>query len=865
MPRRSKSTSAQGQLGFRAVEPGTAPCVPNIREAVKQWREAGYPGVTDTTRILLNYWFKTEHRLPGNGKFEYHYFQREAMETLIYLYEVKQLRRQKTLLEQFSPRQDIRLLQFDDFARYCVKMATGSGKTKVMSLAIAWQFFNAVAEGREDYAKSFLLIAPNVIVYERLKSDFAGGRIFRADPIIPPQLTVYWDFQCYMREEGERASSLGALYVTNVQQLYTREEASNEPDVMTAVLGAKPSSEPMTVEPIADRICKRREWVMVMNDEAHHTHDEDSEWNKAIRQLHTDLSTSQHGVHAQLDFTATPRHTKGALFSWTVYDYPLKQAIIDGVVKRPIKGIASGIKERPSDVASTRYQAFVTAGVERWREYVQQLKPLHRKPVLFLMLNNTEDAEDVADWLRTTYTKEFGGENDQKKLLVIHTDTKGEISKKDLDVARKVAREVDAESSLINCIVSVLMLREGWDVQNVTVVVGLRPYSAKANILPEQTIGRGLRLMFRDMAPQYRERVDVIGNKGFIEFLDQLQKEEELDLETFEVGKDKLEIVTIVPDPAKMDKDIAIPQLTPILTRKKSLTEEIMGLDVGSFQAPILPLKQSDKEAQTFHYEGYDFITLEKEVEREYSIPEPQTAEEVIGYYARRIAQELKLPSQFASLAPKVREFFQRKAFGREVNLEDKAVVKAMSSNVAYFVTVKTFVAALRDKLILQQQPQLAGENRSLSQTPPFPYSRPTLKASKTVFNLVPCDNEFEKEFAKFLEDAPDVVRFAKLPSQVGFAIEYTDGASNLRYYEPDFVAVSEDGRNLILETKGQEGTEVPYKNRAAMLWCEYATQLTGQMWEFRIVRQKEYEKLQPDRLADLDVLIVETLQLHGS
>ena len=146
------------------VQPGTAPCVPNIREAVKQWREANYPGITDTTRILLNYWFKTEHRLPGNGRFLYHYFQREAMETLIYLYEVKKLRRQKTLLEQFSPRQDIRLLQFDDFARYCVKMATGSGKTKVMALAVAWHFFNAVAEGRDDYAKTYLLIAPNVIV-----------------------------------------------------------------------------------------------------------------------------------------------------------------------------------------------------------------------------------------------------------------------------------------------------------------------------------------------------------------------------------------------------------------------------------------------------------------------------------------------------------------------------------------------------------------------------------------------------------------------------------------------------------------------------------------------------------------------------
>ena len=95
-------------------------------------------------------------------------------------------------METFATRGDLRLLQYDDFARYCVKMATGSGKTKVMSLAIAWQFFNAVAEARDDFARSFLLIAPNVIVFERLRTDFEGGRIFRTDPVIPPELQIFW-------------------------------------------------------------------------------------------------------------------------------------------------------------------------------------------------------------------------------------------------------------------------------------------------------------------------------------------------------------------------------------------------------------------------------------------------------------------------------------------------------------------------------------------------------------------------------------------------------------------------------------------------------------------------------------------------
>jgi type III restriction enzyme len=836
--------------------------------------------VTETTKLLLHYWFLTDHRLPNGRKFAYHYFQREAVETIIYLYEVAGVRRNRSLVERYARRSDLRLLQYDEFARYCVKMATGSGKTKVMALVIAWQFFNAAAEGRDDFAKTFLVLAPNVIVYERLRTDFAGGRIFRSDPVIPDELRIYWDLQCYMRGESERGGSVGALFLANIQQFYERGgNGGEEPEVMTAVMGSKPPTEKLAADDFAERISARGGPVAVINDEAHHTHDEESEWNRIIRRLNERMalsdgrsrreeapssgsqakkseppyvgSYSQSGVAAQFDFTATPRHTKGQLFAWTVFDYPLKQAIIDNVVKRPLKGLARGITEQRSDIASTRYRAYLTAGVERWREYSQQLKPLGKKPVLFVMMNDTDDADDVGDWLRKKYPGEFGGE----KLLVIHTDKSGEVSKKDLDEARKVAREVDEEQSAINCIVSVLMLREGWDVQNVTVIVGLRPYSAKANILPEQTIGRGLRLMFRGTGSGYVERVDVIGNGKFIEFVEQLEREEELNLETFEVGKDRVVIVTIAPDPKKKDADIAVPFLSPILTRKKSLTEEIASLDVMEFNCPVLPKRRDDKQAQVFRYEGYDIITLQKMVERDYRIPEPQTAEEVIGYYARRIAQDVKLPSQFAALAPKVRVFLEQKAFGERVDLRQPAMVKAISSNVAQYVTVKTFVEALRKLVVSELQPQLLNAGLPLSETPAFPWSRPTLAARKCVFNLVPCDNEFEKEFAQFLQRSDDVARFAKLPPPFAFTIEYTDNVGNLRYYEPDFVTVTTDGGHYLIETKGLEDVNVAYKDRAAYLWCENASVLTGTPWAYVKVLQKDFNELQPEDFAALLVL----------
>jgi type III restriction enzyme len=333
----------------------------------------------------------------------------------------------------------------------------------------------------------------------------------------------------------------------------------------------------------------------------------------------------------------------------------------------------------------------------------------------------------VGNWLRVKYPSEFGAE----KLLIIHTDRSGDVSKKDLDIARKASREVDDEKSPINCIVSVMMLREGWDVQSVTVIVGLRPYTAKANILPEQTVGRGLRLMFRG-ASGYVERVDVIGNNTFIKFVEQLEREEDVQLETFKIGE-KVSITTIAPDPNKADKDISIPALSPILTRKKSLAEEIAGLEVNTLACPVLPRKEDDAAAKTFRYEGFDIITLQKVIKRDYTIPEPQTPEEVIGYYAMRIAEDVKLPSQFSSLVPKVREFLETKAFGEQVVLNEPGMIKAISSNVAQYVTVKTFVEALRKMVVAQLEPQLlvqfrcraSGFGRSLTSPTSPPRSFP--------------------------------------------------------------------------------------------------------------------------------------------
>jgi type III restriction enzyme len=178
-----------------------------------------------------------------------------------------------------------------------------------------------------------------------------------------------------------------------------------------------------------------------------------------------------------------------------------------------------------------------------------------------------------------------------------------------------------------------------------------------------------------------------------------------------------------------------------------------------------------------------------------------------------------------------------------------------MGTAVAHYVCVDVFKKALQALTIEERTPELLEPARLLSACQPFPWSRPVWEGQKSVFNLVPCDNDFEREFAKFLDNATDVRAFAKLPRAFGFVIEYTDTPMNLRNYEPDFVAIDKAGVHWLLESKGQENVDVLRKDFAAIRWCENATALTETKWRYIKIPQKEFEALQPARLADLAAL----------
>lgn len=812
--------------------PSQAAFVPKIRQAVDGWRERGYEGASDTTKRLLNYWFEEEHQTRGGRQFAYYFCQREAIETLIYLYEVIKAHRFIDLMQRFQPGPMYYDPATDRYARYVFKMATGSGKTKVMALAVVWSHFHSLFEAGSDLPKTFLIIAPNVIVYERLKQDFEDGRIFQRDPLIPPEWKSDWQVSVILRDEPTPSSTRGTLYLTNVQRLYERgEEESDNPVEM--LLGQRPKQRvQLTPQELFDRVVSHGE-LMMINDEAHHLHVDDLVWNQRIIAMHEALQARGNpGLAAQLDFTATPKTQQGRLFPEVVVDYPIAQAIEDGIVKRPILGEIGGDIEIPDPKPSVRWRQRIDAGVAKWKELAEELQKSGRKAILFIMTEDTKAADDIAGDLEARYPDIFGG-----RVLNIHTNRRGEIAETKsnlalIDQLRKAARDVDTDDNPYRAIVSVLMLREGWDVRNVVVIVPLRPYTAKANILPEQTLGRGLRLMDAP-GSGWHERVIVVEHEAFRDFWDKELKEEGLEIERRRLEEVTKDVVTIFVDQAKLQYDLDIPQLSPALTRSAA---RLSDLALEMLPSKLLEPPQPGQVAEErLHYVGRDMLTKEVVEEHDLLIPFPSRPDGVIAYFADRILHyaNLRRAGRFAELAPLVDRYLRDQFFTKAVDLAQPPIIKRLSEPDARQLVISAFVDAINRLSIEPLTVRIERPPLRVSSTAAFPWSRQTYDGLRTVFNLVPCDVTFEAEFAAFLDHAEDVVAYAKNAEYVHFFIEYIASGGGVRYYYPDFVVRSTDSDMFLVETKGLEDIEVPIKDDRARKWCRDATDLTGETWYY--------------------------------
>ena len=865
-----------------------------LREAVKEWRDLGYPGASATTQQLLAHWFERSHRLPdGNGgdiEFRYYFCQREAIETFIYLIEVRQIHTLSGMLADFGgPTGELEATGINPedelWARYAFKLATGAGKTKCMSLAIVWSYFHALREG-SNMPRHFVVIAPNLTVFERLKEDFrpegGGPDIFMRDPLIPPEWKGDWNFSVVLQDEASGASTGGVLYLTNIHRLFDSREGRGKEAKTYAWAGPAVSNAKVldTGKELRDRITAHRR-VLILNDEAHHVWDPGSAWNQAIRSIHETLrKRGGEGVVAQLDFSATPKNDKGVVFPHVVCDTPLGEAVDAGIIKTPVIGKSKQIIVQPHDDAAYRFEAHLRIGYERWKRSREEWHKSGRKPLLFVMCENTDAADQITARLNSdAIFKELNG-----KTINLHTNLKGKIKKQkvegrtievfvedekaisdeDLKALRRISRDLDSNESHHTCIVSVLMLREGWDVRNVTTIVPLRPLTAQSNILPEQTLGRGLRRM--TSPGQANELVTVVEHPSFINLYEQELEQEGLPITIEEVEKVPATTVTIFPDEAKdFDKlDIVLPALTAAHEMQPKL--EGLGIeDVRTAFKPYKALPLGKATAADIEYEGRALITDELVESMKISLPLLQNGLTAVSFFVRELESACRVQSAHTVLAPLLQTFLGEILFGEKVALVDPRLTARLSDQDVREHIRAVFIPLIRQRTVKTEKRRVKGSPQSLRYWEPyqatFSESRPVERAAKTLFNLVPCNRSLEVATTKFLDKAPDVAAFAKNAGPQAVRIDYLTVDHRLAFYTPDFFARDTDGAYYLIETKGRQDQDVPRKASAAIEWCKTASK-SGTRWHYVFVPQTIMEGLTSSRLADLVRACAPALQI---
>jgi len=847
------------------------PLVSELRKKVKEWRDSGYKGATDTSKSLLNWWFNTRHLLPKAcstiAEFQYYFAQREAVETIIYLYDVAGVQDKYDLM-RFDSSGLVTSGMFDEtWRRFVVKMATGSGKTKVLSLVLAWSFYHKLYEPGSELSRNFLVITPNIIVLDRIKKDFEGLRIFLVDDPVLPDNGVggrNWrdDFQLtlHVQDEVRIIRPTGNIFLTNIHRVYAGNDIPASPDdenTMDYFLGKRPTGATTDSKVDLGMIVRDIDELMILNDEAHHIHDPRMAWFKSIDDIHNRLKQKDSALSMQIDTTATPRHRSGAIFVQTVADYPLVEAISQDVVKHPVLPDAASrakLVERQSAKFTERYADYIHLGVIEWLKAYEEHEKMGKKAILFVMTDDTRNCDDVANYLEGNYPDLQGA------VLVIHTKNNGEISearsgkdKEELDKLRKQANEIDGWDSPYKAIVSVMMLTEGWDVKNVTTIVGLRAYSAKSNILPEQTLGRGLRKMYPGGLEEY---VSVVGTNAFMDFVESIQAEG-VELERKPMGEGTRAktplVVEVDNENVKKDLDaldIEIPVLTPRIYREYKNLANLDVAALGNTKVAYLSFTEEQQREIVFK----DLTTGKVTHTTILDTAGIADYRNVIGYFAQTIMRDLRLISGYDVLYSKVKVFVRDELFDRPVDLESPNTLRNLSELVATKTVIESFKKAINALTVRNKGDAEIRDTIKLRQTRPFVVKdQDYLVPKNSLFNRIIGDSHFELQFAAFLEKCDDVISHSKIYLAVGYKLDYVNADGDISNYYPDFVVKVTDRETFIVETKGQEDLDVPLKMQRLRQWCEDINRVQhDKTFDFVYVDQESFEKYKPTSFRQL-------------
>ena len=835
--------------------------VNKIRDRVDRWRNADYPGITIVTKELLEHW-KNPSREP-----RLFFCQIEAIETIIWLIEAPE-----------SERQGIKIHgDGSSFQRLCSKMATGSGKTIVMAMLIAWQAINKATYPKDTrFSKNILVVAPGLTVKSRLKVLYPteDQNYYQAFDIVPSD----------MFDKLRQAT----IKVVNWHMLAweTEDQISRKHSVDKR--GAK-SDEAYTREVLGGMANAKN--IIVINDEAHHAWRENPEaigkytrerdlkdsaieatvWIGGLDRIH-----KTRGILRCHDFSATPFLPSGEkaseenLFNWIVSDFGLNDAIESGLVKTPrvvirddgklnkdmksqfyhiysnatVKGDINREAEPQEPLPDLVTNAYYYLGLD-WLETAKKWKEnkAETPPVMITVANRTETAARIEyafnhgkiriDELKNPETtlridSKVLKEAESKDETAETIDENGEKKQTKIELAEKLRKQVDTVGKVgepgekIQAVISVGMLTEGWDAKTVTHIMGLRAFTSQ--LLCEQVVGRGLRRTSYEVdketglyEPEY---VNIFG----IPFTFLPHEGGEGNPPPPPKPKTR-----IYPDETKKEFEITWPNVvrinhlyTPKLTLEMSQVKRLqLNPEETPFRADLAPFLDGKPVSTKLT----EINLADEKVEQILKVLRRQR---LIFEISCEIYDQMKPNWQgnkeylLIQLVKIVEEFIDSKKIFiyslayREDDLKRRLLILLNINKI-----VQHLFNAIKFENTKEVAPIFNKEKplKSTGDMMTWFTSRPCEHTKKSHISQIVVDSTWEMTEAFELDHNPEVIAWAK-NDHLGFVINYVFRGVIHKYY-PDFLIKLKNGTTFILEVKGKDDQQNRTKREYLKEWVE--------------------------------------------
>jgi type III restriction enzyme len=839
----------------------------HLRDEVRDWRLSGYPGTAMVTRRLLEWWFERDEERSALGK-RFFFCQQEAVETVIYLYEIQNRRK---------------MPETGELLRYALKLATGTGKTVVMALFVTWATLQKRKVSGSSLSTNFLVLVPNLTVRDRVSGvprgdglDPAGEHnLYDAFDIVPPEYREEFHPNVLVRNwqgislEGKRDDWIGDADMP-------LEEGRFIPQAVLRAMQRRARQDPNM--PIRRLLGGWRDLV-VINDEAHHVYGEkrtrkgeDPEhikWSKILERI-----SKAARVCLVLDLSATPWYgsgspkPEGTLFEWLVSDFSVYDAFESGLVKvvrlpdpdehgrvyLDLWDLVKGAKTKEEYLRACK--GAIASIYSSWRKDHDEWAGSFEfargpSPVLLCVADSAQRAAWLFEHLTREYELLRNPDDDDRTLWVtIPIDSKVfDADKGNEAVLREMVNTVGSvgkPGERVRCIVSVNMLSEGWDVKSVTHILGLRAFGSP--LLTEQIIGRGLRRTNYDILNQPiderpdggEETVDAFGIP-FVGFPVERRKRAR-------TGRWGEELHWIEADPKKEKYRVTVPN---VRSWAVGVTESLADL-VRIEEMPQIRLNPRETPPNV-HVRPVvggapeEIMTLE-EVRKEWPVLRTAflMAEELYEETNPGAAAELGIGPTFDELLDVSRRYLE----SRIVTMEVGGATSDHRDVGIYFWRRQALDAldnAIRGAASagVEAVPILGSpECLDSAYLRRFQWTGIVAGGKRCHTNKVPCHTDLERRFADFLDGANDVARYFK-NERFGFSVTYYESNRPRQYY-PDFIVAGRDavGREVmwLAETKGEIRPNTALKSEAARLWCEKMSGTKYGQWRYLFVQQRKFE-----------------------